>query len=69
MISGLVGLIQKLYAKYRGWYLVLFFLLPVVFVIFTGCVKITIVTWALVWFSTRCIEVDSWGDMSFKKFF
>lgn len=67
MIGGLVALIQKLYAKHRGWYLVLFLLLPVVFVIFTECVKITVITWALVWFSTRCIEIDDWGIMSLKE--
>lgn len=66
-MSTLVEGIQTLYAKHRGWYLVLFFLLPVMFVIFTGCVKITIVIWALVWFSTRCIEVNYLGDMGLKE--
>lgn len=68
-MSTLVEWIQILYVKYRGWYLMLFFLLPVMFVIFTGCVKITVIIWALIWFSTRCIEVDSWGFMSLKKIF
>lgn len=67
-MSTLVEWIQILYAKHRGWYLVLFLLLPVMFVIFTGCVKITVIIWALIWFNTRCIEVNSWGCMSLKKF-
>lgn len=68
-MSVLIEGIQTLYTKHRGWYLVLFLLLPVMFVIFTGCVKITMIIWVLIWFSTRCIEVDSWGIMSLKKFF
>lgn len=68
MIGALVRWIQVLYAKHRGWYLVLFLLLPVVSVVFTGCVKITMIIWALIWFSTRYIEVDSWDCMSLKKF-